>query len=100
MTEDEKRNQMTQRNADICAYYAAGHTLKQCASKFTLSRQRVYQLLCDAGVRQPYVKTDRTKFLGVNVTEQTKKALTRAAKDKGISASRFASDVLDGAVAK
>ncbi len=85
---------MTARNAAICAYYKAGHKPKDCAKQFGLGRQRVYQILCAAGVMQPYRST-RTKFLGVNVSEGTKDSLKRKAEEAGVSVSQFASDVLD-----
>jgi predicted HicB family RNase H-like nuclease len=98
MTDDEKRAQMDQRNAAICAYYQSGHKLKECASQFKLIRQRILQILQQAGVWKPYVKNERTKFLGINVSEQTKDALKRRAEQQGTSVSQLASDVLDDAV--
>ena len=98
MTDDEKRAQMTQRNAAICAYYGAGHKLKDVASHFRLGRQRILQILLAAGVWQPYVKGSRTRFLGVTVSEDTKDALTRKANAEGKSVSKMVSDVLDEVV--
>ncbi len=89
---------MTERNQQICAHYVAGHKLKECASAFKLGRQRVLQILQAGGVWQPYVKGERTKFLGVNVSEETKEGLKAKADAEGKSVSRFASDVLDEAV--
>lgn len=98
VTDAEKKAAMTARNAAICAYYAAGHTLRECASEFKLSRQRVYQVTTTGGVCKPYAKSNRTKFLGVNVSEETRDALASKAVEKGVSVSRFVSDALDQAV--
>ncbi len=98
MTNEEKATQMTTRNAAICAHYTSGHTVRECASHFTLGRQRIMQILMAAGVWKPYEKGDRTKFLGVNVSAETKDGLKTKADEAGKSVSRFASDVLDEAV--
>lgn len=100
MTDDEKRNQMTARNAALCAYYVEGHTLQACASRFRLSRQRAFQIVKDGGVNRPYVQSGRTKFLGVTVREKTKEGLRRKADEQGVSVSKLASDALDAVVAK
>ena len=100
MTDEEKRNNMTTRNTSICAHYTSGHTVRECASHFTLGRQRIMQILMAAGVWKPYVKGDRTEFVGVNVSEETKDGLKAKADAEGKSVSRFASDVLDAAVAE
>ena len=100
MTPEEKATQMTARNAAICAHYTSGHTVRECASHFILGRQRIMQILQEAGVWKPYVKGERTKFLGVNVSEETKDGLKAKADAEGKSVSRFASDVLDAAVAE
>lgn len=98
MTPEEKQAQMTARNAAICAYYTAGHKVAACASTFRLGRQRVLQILQAAGVWKPYEKQGRDKFLGINVTEQTKIALKDKAGRDGISVSQLASNALDAAV--
>ncbi len=98
MTPEERQRQMTERNAAICAYYIEGHTLRECASHFRLGRQRTQQVLEAGGVWKPYIKSDRSKFLGVTVTEETKAALRERAENEGISMSRFASDLIEGAV--
>jgi hypothetical protein len=89
---------MQNRNAAICAHYQAGHKLKDCASHFQLGRQRTLQILQRAGVWKPYIKSDRTKFLGVNISEGTKDALRQRADDRGVSVSQLVSDALDGVV--
>lgn len=91
---------MLQRDADICAYYQTNQSLASCGKKFALKRQRIQQILKQAGVWKPYVKGDRTQFLGVSISEQTKEALRQRAKEQGISASRLASDALDVVVGK
>jgi len=100
MTDEEKHNNMTTRNAAIVAFYQTPHTVRECASKFTLGRQRIMQILQARCVWKPYVKGERTKFLGVNVSEETKDGLKAKADAEGKSVSRFASDVLDTAVAE
>lgn len=89
---------MKERNAAICAYYKADRSVAACAEKFGLGRQRVLQILQKAGVWKPIDKGARTKFLGVSVKDKTKEELGTLAKKKGVSVSRFASDVLDKAV--
>lgn len=98
MDEITKRELKCQRDAAICAYYLEGRKLAECASKFQLGRQRVLQILKIAGVWKPYEKTNRTKFLGVTVTPETKAALEEKADDMGISVSKLASDALDSIV--
>ena len=94
MIDEEKKIQMTQRNAAICAHYQAGHKLSECASRFKLGRQRVQQILKAAGIWKPYIKNDRTKFLGVTVSEADKAALTLEAARRGISMSALTSDLI------
>lgn len=100
MTDEEKAKKMTERNSAIVDYYTSGRKLSECASEFKLGRQRILQILQAAKVWTPYVKTTRTKFLGVNVSEVTKKALKVKADEKGESVSKFASDVLDEVVGR
>jgi hypothetical protein len=100
MTSEEKVTQMTERNKAICAWYLDGHKLKDVASRFGLGRQQTMNILVKAGVWKPYEKGSRTKFLGVNVSEGTKDALSVKAAAEGKSVSRFASDALDEAVAE
>jgi hypothetical protein len=98
MTTEERAAQMAERNTAICSYYQQGHTLRDCASHFKLGRMRVLQIVQAAGIWRPYERGRRTKFLGVNVTEETKDALRRKADERGVSVSRFASDTLDEVV--
>lgn len=95
MTNEEKREKLERRNLDICAYYVAGHRLSECASKFGLGRQRVQQILQAGNVWKPYARSDRTKFLGVSVSEQTKTKLEALAESRGVSVSKLTSDELD-----
>lgn len=98
MTHEEKTQQMLQRNKDICACYAAGNKVAAVASRFQLGRMRVLQILQSAGVWKPYVKSGRTAFIGVNVSEATKAALVAKADAEETSVSVLASEVLDKAV--
>lgn len=91
---------MDERNAAICAYYKEGHNLRQCASRFKIGRQRVLQILQAAKAWHPYVKSGRTKHLGVTVTEETKRKLEELAARKDASVSRYASDRLEEVVAQ
>ena len=101
MTNEEKVNQRMVRDRAICAYYLDGRRkLKDCEKRFQLGRQRILQILQAAGVWKPYEKGARTKFLGVNVSEETKDALKEKADAAGVSVSRFASDALDDAVTR
>ena len=97
MTPDERKAQMNERNAAICAYYEQGHKLAECASRFKLGRQRVLQILQAAGVWHPYVKSDRTLHLGVTVSPEAKRDIEAAAGMKGVSVSQFAADALEAA---
>lgn len=94
VTNEEKLQQMTERNAAICAYYQAGHKVSQCASQFRLGRMRVIQVLQKAGVWRPYVKNARTEFLGVSVSEVDKLALRVEAERRGLSMSALTADLI------
>lgn len=100
MTNEERQQQMEARNAAIAACYGEGKTLKQCASQFRLGRMRVLQILKAAGVWTPRVKSKRTEFLGINVSEETKQTLKAKADQEGVSVSEFAAEKLDEAVAE
>lgn len=90
----------TQRDADICAYFRAGHGLIACEQKFKLKRQRLQQILRNADVWKPHVKSTRTKFLGVTVSEGTKIALKQKAAQDGVSVSKLTANALDALVQK
>jgi hypothetical protein len=98
MTNEEKRIQMEERNAALCAYYTEGHKLAECSSKFKLGRQRVQQILEKAGVWKPYEKSKRDNHLGVTVTTETKEKLKAKADAAGKSVSRFSSEILEAAI--
>ena len=100
MTPEEKTAQMAIRNDAICTYYLDGHKVAECARHFQLNRQRILQILKQAGVWVPYVKTRRTQFLGVSVKVSTKVALMRKADQEGTSVSRLVSDAADQLVKK
>lgn len=100
LTAEEKQAKMDERNVAICLYYKEGHKLSETASHFKLGRQRVLQILQRGGVWMPYEKSKRDKFLGVQVSEETKAALQKQAESEGTSVSRFVSDKLDEIVAK
>ena len=95
MTDEEKQAQRVARDKAVCDYYTAGHKCSECASKFRISRQRVQQILHKAGVWKPYVKGNRTKFLGVMVTEEGKDALKAEADRRGTSVSAVASGLIE-----
>jgi len=95
MTDTERQMQRDRRDDAIVAYYLAGNKLAACSSKFNLGRQRTQQILESRGVWKPYAPSDRTKHLGVTVTEETKKALTEEADAKGVSVSQLVSDKLE-----
>jgi len=50
-------------------------------------------------VWKPYVKSNRTSHFRATITDETRAALEAKAKANGVSMSKFASDVLDAAVA-
>ena len=89
-----------QRDAAIVAFYVRCQNVQACAEHFALSDQRILQIVKAAGVWQPRVKGDRTQFLGVQVSEETKSALHQRARTKQTSVSRLVSDVLDDEVQK
>lgn len=95
MTPEEKRAQMTLRDASICAYYEQGHKVSECASHFKLARQRVIQILQRANVWRPYVKNNRNNFLGVSISDDVKTALQEEAKRQGVSMSALSAEAIE-----
>jgi hypothetical protein len=84
------------RNIEIIRAYLAGRTMSDLARDYNLTRGRIYQILKDiAKVRRA---SERDAFLGVNVTSDTRDALKRVAKERGVSVSKLASDALDEVV--
>lgn len=100
MTPEERKAQMQQRDADIAAYYQAGHSIVECGRRYGLKRQRVLQILKAAEVWKPYVKGDRTQFLGVSVSEPAKAALKQKAEEQGISVSQLTANTIDEMLAR
>jgi hypothetical protein len=95
MTPEEKADARAVRNAAIVEYYQKGNKLAHVASKFKLPRQRVLQILKAEGVWQPYERSNRTAFLGITITEETKAALKEKAEEEGTSVSQLMSDAAD-----
>jgi transposase len=92
----EKRAELDERNARIVRYYQDGHSISECGVEFRLGRQRVQQILKEAGAWKPYQKSDRTEFLGVSVSAETKTRLNAIADKRGVrSVSKLTSDLLD-----
>src|ERR1017187_101813 len=82
-----------ERNATIIGHFTAGVTLDALAAEFTISRQRIRQIVRAAGAWKK--KTPRGSFLGVDVTDSTKAALKAEAEKRGVSVSRLTSDTLE-----
>jgi len=93
------RTKHLERNIAICNAYTAGAKVPELARTFEISIARVYQIL-HTGIENWSVKnkSERTEFVGVNVTPMTKEALEQKAVEEGTSVSKLASDVLDTAV--
>lgn len=89
-----------QRDADICADHKAGHDVAQLCQKHGLKRQRIYQILKRGGISHARIRSARTKFLGISISEETKEALKQKATDEGTSVSKLTSDALDALVEK
>ena len=85
-----QRSRMAERNKAICDYYLDAHTITECGRKFGLRRQRVQQILKSGGVWKPHEKSDRSEFVGINVSAEVKDALKQKAKKRGVSLSRLA----------
>lgn len=85
----------TERDAEICAFYAAGHSMRACCVKYKLGDQRITQILRKGGVWLPRVKGERTTFVGAHVTPEAKGKLQQKASAAGKSVSRFTSDLLE-----
>lgn len=98
MTPEEKQAQREARNAAIVAYYLEGHKLSEVARHHRLGRQLVLRILKQAGAWKPYVRSNRTRSVGVAVSEETKQALVERAEERGVSVSRLASEALDAYV--
>lgn len=95
MTEQEKQAQREARNAAICKYYLDGHKLSETSRHFKLGKQLVLRILKQAGAWRPYVKSNRTRHVGIVASEETKNALHRLAEERGTSVSALGSEILD-----
>lgn len=83
-----------ERDARICLRYQEGTSLEGLSKWYGVSAQRIWQILSRAGVfvaRRDGARTDRTAFLGVTISRDTKDALKREADEKGISVSALVS---------
>lgn len=83
----------TERNIEICKIYQEGATISALASSFSISRQRVRQIIRAAGVWKRAAL--RPIFLGIDVTQETKDKLKAAADSKQTSMSKLASDIIN-----
>lgn len=82
------------RDVTICRLYIEGHTLQGIGDVYGLSRQRVKQILLANGVTiktRVKKRTERHKFLGLNVPEPIKQAVVQEAERRQMSVSKFAS---------
>jgi hypothetical protein len=83
----------TERNTEICNRYNQGETLAALATRFSISRQRIRQIVRAAGI---WKRAElRQVFLGVDVTQETKDKLADAADRKQTSMSKLASDAIE-----
>ena len=87
-----------ERNTELCKLYTAGQTLDQLAATFSISKQRVRQIVIKGGVWKK--KTPRPEFLGVDVTKDVKDKLKDAADERGVSMSKLASDIIRNTLEK
>lgn len=92
------KEERIERDRALCALYATGTSLTECARQFGLRKQRTLQILKCGGVWRRQVRGRRTTYLGVQVTAETREALRQRAEAAGVSSSRFTSDLLDAAV--
>ena len=88
---------MSTRNEEICELYKSGLTLEQCAQQFSISRQRVRQIVRKAGI---FKGPNRDAFLGVDLTPETKASLKDLAAEKQTSMSKLASQTIEEMLAK
>jgi acyl CoA:acetate/3-ketoacid CoA transferase len=81
-----------ERNEEIVRLYTAGHVPQYLGDLYGISKERVRQILRQAGVAlrrsgNPGEDPPRSVFLGVGVTDEVKTALREEAKRRGISMS-------------
>lgn len=86
------------RNAAIVLRYNAGENFRMIAEAYGISRERVRQILRRNNIeprkRGNPMRSDRTIFLGVEVTDEVKEALRVEAKRRGVSMSSLTSVTL------
>ena len=87
-----KNAQRVERDRQICEHYQTGNSLTSCSRKFGLSIQRIQQILKAAEVWRPHVRSHRTNFLGVTLTQLDKEALRAEAERQERSMSAVTSD--------
>lgn len=94
MTPEEKLQQMNERNATICKVYMEGATLAQCGKQFGLKRQRIKQIVTEAGLwrERGQSTNERNAFLGIDLTETDKEALRTEASRQNLSMSAMTSE--------
>lgn len=87
---------MAERDQEICKMYLAGKTLQECGTQYGIRRQRVKQILKEAGVWRPAVKqtSERDEFLGLNISTADKVALRAEAARRGISMSALSAEAI------
>ena len=99
---------MSERNDSICHRYMQGATIYQIGKEFSLSHERIRQILRKANIYKNFRGTSqhvglsggvvvsdiRDEFLGVNLCEADKTALRQDAKRRGISMSALTADII------
>jgi len=85
-----------ERDAEICRLYVTEEkTLRAIGKQFKLTRERVRQILKQAGIdKNSRSLTMREEFLGVNLTEDVKEALRTEAERRKVSMSSLTSEML------
>jgi hypothetical protein len=95
MSDDDKKTHMLARNAAICDLYLSGATLAACGKRFGLKRQRIKQIVQEAGIWRepiPHIPDGRDEFLGINISPEDKEALKAEAARTNTSMSALTSD--------
>lgn len=90
---------MTSRDADICQRYERGEQPSAICKLFQITPERVRQIVRLSGrtmrpVGTPRVRSDRTMFLGVEVSKVVKTALRKEAQRRGISMSLLTAETV------
>lgn len=89
MTNEERQ----QRNDLICRAYMVGISLAECGRPFGMTRQRVKQIVQEAGLwrTRPRTANNRDQYIGVNLSKEDKAALKAEAARLGVSISAMTS---------